>query len=368
MKVLVSAITYYPTVGGADDFARSIAEGVAARGHEVLVVTSDLEQHVSGKRLADTSPTNLAGVKIVRCRSVNLPGHVYPVWPGLFGRIRDFRPDLIHAFGLGYWSVDGPALHGRRPVLVSPTGGRYRAGRLYDLMRATLLKRVEAAPLWTALSESERGALKQDHPAAPEIRILSPSIVPSDWETVRPDPFPQLPRDGRILYAGRLSKDKGIDDLLEAFRVVRERYPASLAIVGPDYGYGPPPEEDGVYFAGTLDRESLVAAYQNSDLLVLPSYHEGFGIVLLEAMVAGKPVVAYANTSMPELCRDGINGTAVPTGDRGALADALAKLLGDAGLRQRLGLAGRRIALEEYARDRMIDTVIGFYRDTLAGY
>jgi glycosyltransferase involved in cell wall biosynthesis len=368
MRILVSAITYYPTVGGADDFARSIAEGVAARGHQVAVVTSDLEQHVSGKRLVETRSMELNGVRIVRCRSVNLPGHVYPVWPGFFRRVREFRPDLIHAFGLGYWSVDAPALTGRLPVLVSPTGGRYRTGRLYDLMRTTLLKRVESAPLWTALSESERGALRRDHPSARSIRILSPSIVPADWETIRPDPFPDVPREGRILYAGRLSKDKGIDDLLEAFRAARARRPAALAIVGPDYGYGRPTEEEGVHFAGTLDREALLAAYQNSELLVLPSFHEGFGIVLLEAMAAGKPVVAYANTSMPELCRDGVNGIAVPTGDRTALGEALAGLLGDAALRIRMGEAGRRIALEEYSRERMLDTVIALYRETLGAY
>jgi glycosyltransferase involved in cell wall biosynthesis len=155
---------------------------------------------------------------------------------------------------------------------------------------------------------------------------------------------------------------------VEAFRAAREVHPASLIIVGPDYGYGPPPSGDGIHYAGTLDRKTLVAAYHHCDMLVLPSFHEGFGIVLLEAMAAGKPVIAYANTSMPELCRDGVNGIAVPTGDRAALGDAIAQLLASASLRARLGSAGRAIAFEEFGRERMVDTVIALYRETLSAH
>ena len=367
MKILISCITYHPTLGGADDFVRSIAEGLVTRGHEVTVCASDLEKHIEGVKLADTAEKTLNGVLVVRCRSFNLPGHVYPVWPGLALQVRRAAPDLIHAFGLGYYSVDGAAgWQRRRPVIVSPTGGRYRRGRLYDLLGSHFLPKVEAVSLWTALSQSERRQLAADHPGHPGIEILSPSIDPDEWAVPLPDPFPGIPRGRRILYAGRLARDKGIDDLYVAFSRLRHDCPADLVLVGPDYGFKPPAESAGVHALGALDRKSLVAAYQHCDLLVLPSSHEGFGIVLLEAMAAGKPVIAYDNSSQPELVRDGENGLIVPTGDSQRLAIAMQQILDNRDLARSFGEAGRKRALGEFSRARMLDTAEAYYRRALA--
>lgn len=359
MRVLISAVTYHPTVGGADDFVRSVAEGLVERGHTVRVVASDLLRHVSGAKLDDRAPRRLHGVEIVRCRSLRIPGHIYPFWPGFFARAREFKPDLVHGFGLGYWSADAAARLGPGlPVVISPTGGRYRAGRLYGLMRRLLLDRTEAAPVWTALSESERSSLRAEHPAVRRIEILAPAIRRAEWESRRADPFPALPKGNRILYAGRLSIDKGIGDLLRAVQLVRRSMPAQLVIVGPDYGFGAPPQWAGIHYAGVLEREQLIAAYQHSDLLVLPSSHEGFGIVLLEAMAAGKPVIACDNTSMPELCRHNENGLLVRTGDVEGLAEAIWKILGSPEHRARFGAAGRARAFGELERERMLDRLL----------
>lgn len=365
MRVLLSCITYHPTVGGADDFARSIAEGVAARGHEVTVVASDLEQHVAGRKLADTKPRVFNGVRIVRCRSMNVPGHVYPIWPGFFAAARAFRPDVVHGFGLGYWSADAAArLDDSCAVIISPTGGRYRSGRLYELMRSTLLPATLDVPLWTALSHSERDSLRAAHPGAPRIEMLAPSVDPAEWSAARPDPFPEIPRP-RVLFVGRLARDKGVFDLIAAIRLARADRDARLVIAGPDYGAGDLPRESGIHHVGALDREMLVAAYRHCDLLALPSYHEGFGIVLLEAMAAGIPVVAYDNSSMPELCRDGENGKLAPTGSVEELASAIRAILADGDLARRFGERGRAIAFAEFSRNKMIDKALGFYRDAL---
>ncbi len=369
MRVLLSCITYHPTVGGADDFARSIAEGLARRGHDVAVATSDLERHVAGVRLRDTRDLVLGGVPVYRHRSYGVPGHCYPLWPGLAERIRRFRPDVIHAFGLGYYSVDGPSrMRVRHPVLVSPTGGRWREGRLYGFLRAAFGRHAERVPLWTALSRSERSSLRRDHPDAPAIEILSPSIDEEEWRIERPDPFSEIPRGRRILFAGRLSRDKGLDDLCAALRSLRAGTGAELLVAGPDYGYGEPPRVEGLHRLGVLPRETLLAAYQHCDVLVLPSYHEGFGIVLIEAMAAGKPVVAYDNTSMPELARDGQNGRCVPTGDVEALTEALRHLLDHPAEARAMGENGKRIARSEFGRGGMLDRVESLYRRVVADH
>jgi len=367
MKILLSTITYYPTIGGADDFARSIAEGLAARGHEVAVATSDLLQHVSGKKLSNTKKTNLNGVEIIRSKSFNLPGHCYPFWPGLRRIIRRFKPDIVHAFNFGYFSVDGAAFLSQKfPLIISPTGGRYRSGGMYDALKKVFERRVLRANIWTALSESERKSLRAEFPSAPRIEILSPSILPEEWKKISDDPFPDIPKNLRILFAGRLSRDKGIDDLIEAMQKVNKKIDAELIVAGPNYGYEVGKIEDKhIHFLGALDREKLVAVFKHSDLVVLPSYHEGFGIVLIEAMAAGKPVIAYDNSSMPELARDGENGFCVKTGDTEALADAIMKL-NDPLLRESYGNKGKEIVFREFNRQKMIDKVLELYLTALA--
>lgn len=366
MRVLLSSITYHPTVGGADDFIRSIAEGLTDRGHDVAVVASDLLRHVEGVRLENSSDCELNGVSIMRCRSHRIPGHVYPIWPGVFRRIRAFKPDLIHAFGLGYFSADAPALlRDHYPVVVSPTGGRYRSGRLYSLLRQTLLRQTEKTPLWTALSEHERTILRQAHPTAPPIRLLSPSVDGAEWNRERACPLPNV-TGPRILYAGRIASGKGIEDLLSAMPRIRKETGANLFLVGPSYGLSiSSAPEDGIHVAGAVDRDELIAHFQHCDVFALPSYHEGFGIVLAEAMAAGKPLVAYDNTAMPELCRDGITGRTVPTGDRDALAAALTDIVVDTQKARSFGDTGRRVASEEYSRAAMIDQIEKIYSETL---
>lgn len=351
MRILISAVTYYPTVGGADDFVRSIAEGAAARGHDVLVVASDLLQHVAGIRLKDSGEALVNGVRVVRCRSVNLPGHIYPVWPGLFAHVRRFKPDVIHGFGLGYWSADAAALYRKKiPVIVSPTGGRYRSGRLYGVLQR-LFSGTREVP-WTALSLSEKEALR-----AP--LMLAPSIMPEEWLGERPDPFPHIPKGRRVLFVGRLCRDKGIFDLLAA----KPATDSQVILAGPDYGAGEIQVMEGVHRVGALEREKLVAAYQHADVVVLPSYHEGFGIVLLEAMAAAKPVIAYDNTSMPELVRHGENGLLVKTGDIEGLAAGINALLADG---KEYGIRGRARAFKDYGRNEMVSRAIAHYRAALA--
>lgn len=343
MKVLLSAITYHPTVGGADDFVRSIAEGLAARGHDVRVVASDLLRHVAGVKLSDTTEKTLNGVRIIRCPSWNIPGRIYPIWPGFFREVLRFRPDVIHGFGLGYFSADAPALMRRHfPTVISPTGGRFRSN----------LFGVASVSRWTALSESERRSLREIMRG--RASILSPSVDPSEWETIRPDPFPQIPRGRRVIFAGRLAKDKGLPDLLAT------NARCDFVIVGPDYGFGPIAPRPNVHVIGELDRERLIAAYQHCDVVVLPSYHEGFGIVLLEAMAAGKPAIAYDNTSMPEL-----TSLLVKTGDIAGLSSMIESVLDDP---KDYSARGQERAFREFSRTGMIDRVLALYRETLANF
>jgi glycosyltransferase involved in cell wall biosynthesis len=154
---------------------------------------------------------------------------------------------------------------------------------------------------------------------------------------------------GRLLHAGRLGHEKNIDVVFKAFAQVLERHPAcTLDVIGD----GPAREslarlagrlgiESNVRMRGFVDRRALGRMYCDYDAFVTASTIETQGIVLLEAMSAGLPIVGVRALAIPELVEDGRSGLLVEPGDSAALADAMARLLADEPLRASMGAAGR---------------------------
>jgi len=149
-----------------------------------------------------------------------------------------------------------------------------------------------------------------------------------------------------VLTVSRLvERSKGLEDLVRAWQQVVARFPAArLRIVGD----GPARSSlqalvrelgisSAVALSGTVNDSELVSAYGDADLFVLPSAQEGFGLVFLEAMAAGLPVIAADSGASPELVQDGVTGRLVRFGDTSGISDAICDLLGRPGLRTKLG-------------------------------
>ena len=152
----------------------------------------------------------------------------------------------------------------------------------------------------------------------------------------------------RLILVGRLSAEKGIAGLLEALALIAPAKRPQLAIVGD----GPLRAEldalvarlgldADVAFLGRLPESETLAAVARSDALVLPSFMEGLPIVLMEAMALGKPVIATRVAGIPELVTDGESGLLFTPSNWPELAEKIALLASDEGLRQRLGAAGK---------------------------
>ena len=170
--------------------------------------------------------------------------------------------------------------------------------------------------------------------------------VPAETGTEDEPPF--------VLYAGRLSPEKGVLELLEAANgiplvvagdgALRDRVPNAL---------------------GFVPHDELVRLYERSAVVAVPSYREGFGVVCAEAMAHGRPVVASAVGGLLDLVVDGETGLHVPPGDVGALRAALARLLGDRDLRRRLGDAARERIRERFSWDAVTAATLDAYREAL---
>jgi len=191
------------------------------------------------------------------------------------------------------------------------------------------------------------------------------AVIPCGVDTELFRPMPQveakrllaLPPDPLLLYVGRLQPIKGLETLLDAMTALDGA--AQLLIVGgdqdePENGHADYLRErvsvlglrERVSFLGAQPQERLRLFYAAADATVMPSYYESFGMVALEAMACGSPVIASRVGGLTTTVRDGVTGFLVPEGDAGALAERVALLLEDRGRRALLGREAQRWAAE----------------------
>lgn len=169
-------------------------------------------------------------------------------------------------------------------------------------------------------------------------------------------------------FVGRIVRDKGIEELAAAWRVLRDEFPAArLLLVGP-------PEASDAVSGGTAAAlaadprvhqpghvDDPAPYYRMMDVLVLPSYREGFPNVLLEGGASGVPMVTTRVPGCVDAVEDGRTGALVPPGDADALAAALRAYLADPALRARHGRAARERVLAEFGRERIWDGLVALY-------
>jgi phosphatidylinositol alpha-mannosyltransferase len=200
-------------------------------------------------------------------------------------------------------------------------------------------------------------------------------IIPNGVDTERftPDaarPALASPHRPAIVFVGRFDPRNGLDALIEAYRLVRQRgRDAQLVVVGDG------PERSryhaqaaglpDVTFAGRVSAEALPGYYAAGAIYACPTVLGSFGITLLEAMATARPVVCYDTSGFRAVVRDGVEGLRTPVGDVEALADALVRLLDDEALRRRLGQAGRQRAAT-FAWPAVADAVLGVYARLVA--
>ena len=176
-----------------------------------------------------------------------------------------------------------------------------------------------------------------------------------------------------VAFVGRLTSDKGIPELMEAFLQLAAQFPdLRLLLVGCFEDEDPLPvatrrcveTHPHVIFAGPV--QDTATYYAIADVLVLPSHREGLPTVVLEAQAAGKPVVGASATGIVDLVVDGETGLLFPVGDVPALAEALARLITDKALASKLGLAGQEQVIRKFQQEQIWEALyreyLGFLR------
>ncbi len=175
-----------------------------------------------------------------------------------------------------------------------------------------------------------------------------------------------------ILYVGRLTKRKGVDILLKAIPMIKDLIPNILLYI---IGEGPQDNElkeivkdlnidNNVKFLGFVSEEEKYSYYKHVDICIIPSIDEPFGIVLLEAMACGKPIVASNVGGIPFVVEDGKTGILVKPGDVDILAEKIIMLLQSEELREQMGMAGKE-KTANFSWQVIAEQTVKIYKDLI---
>jgi glycosyltransferase involved in cell wall biosynthesis len=384
MRILVASHNY-PRFSGdpAGFYVRQLALGFQQRGHEVLVVVP----HVAGTAEREVED----GVSVLRFRygpdrleqvgyrgdarpsrilaAPLLPCYLLAFRSALKRALREFHPDMVHA----HWWLPAGRLVSRLgvPFLVTSHGSDVRLMERSGMLRSSARGVALRARRWTAASRFLARDIERQLDLAGEAVAVTPMPIDlAEFEAGQRAPKTSPPR---ILFAGNLLESKGVDILIEAVTILRDRQrPCALRILG----QGPHEAalralirqrhlEGVVSIYPFVPRSAMPAEYGAATVTVLPTrgQAEGLGLVLVEALMAGSAVIGTPAGGIPEVVLDRQTGLIVPDGDPNALADALDTVLGDAALRQRLIAGGQAHVRQLYGVDACVDRFLALFDD-----
>ena len=280
--------------------------------------------------------------------------------PGLALRIRRelrrLRPDVVHTH-LVHGDVYG-ALGAGGAALVSTkhNDDRFRLGPFRYAERALARRAARVIAITEAL---RRFCVDRVGLPAGKVEVVHYGLdgLPEPWGPGIDVPLPEGARV--LLCVARLAEQKGVDVAVRALPALREREPRAVLVV---LGEGPERARlggEGVYLPGRVG--DVAAWYQRAELLVHSARWEGFGLALLEAMLAGKAVVATEVSAAPEVVAAGETGLLVPPDDPAALADAVLELLGDPARAEAMDAAGLARARSEFSVAKMAERTAAVY-------
>ena len=406
MRIMLATDCYPPPlVGGRDLQVQMLARELSRRGHDVEVITL---AGIAGARTetdGDILVHRMAGWSRILSRfyaNPDQPFHPTIPDPGLVHSLADLvrqrRPEVVHSHSWMLHSVL-PFLPSRQTrlvvtmheySLVCPKGtfvyrdgvcdgpsfgkcvrcasGQYGAIRSVALTTGLALTRGLRRRVDRYLAVSTAVAMACSSLAAGGQRPIDviPPFLPDDcFQPAGADRPAFVPATGDyVMFAGALSPHKGVDVLLEAYEELDPAVP--LVLVGLRHKDTPHHFPDGVIVVENVPHSDVMRAWAHCAVAVVPSrWPEPFGLVAIEAMATGRPVVASSVGGLPDIVLDGVTGILVPPGDVGALRASILQLLADPERRTRMGQAGRQRAAS-YSASAVVPQIERVYEEVIA--
>jgi glycosyltransferase involved in cell wall biosynthesis len=389
MRVLHVAGAVAPALGGPSTAALQMCQALARKGLQVSLLTTDLAER--GSFAPFYRPKTLSREERQQLHHYDFKVTCFPAtWPTRYAHSPQMRPtletsiadaDVVHVHTVYLWTSSAAADIARRmriPYVIRPHGSFMPHLRHRNRLAKSIYHQLVGLPLWNRAaaihytSETEREQAR-------DVGITAPAaVIPLGIDLQE---FAELPARGTfrrrigagdgplIVFLGRLAPRKGLDLLVTAFSRLAKRFPdAHLVLAGPDeFGF----EETlrgTIHKLGLSDRVSLPglvagddkrALLADTDLWVLPSYGENFGLAVVEALAAGCAVIVSDRVDIHEELRD-MDACAVTPCDADSLAGAMKRLLDNAADREELSRRARAAATR-FSWDSRIEPLIALY-------
>jgi len=390
MKVVNIVQRYAPAVGGSETWCQEVCRYLARTGHDVEVITYNVNKEEEfWREPLDKERTVAFGERyldqgvLVRRYIRSLPIHT--IHHLIYGRLLDqlfkiyfFGPHSAEMYGKMWRSIrkaDVVFLH------TAPYPHNYFAFLYAKLFRKKtvfvphfhpkhphyerwsnywLMKKCDGV---ITVSEYEKDYLCSKGITKDKIHVTGNAIHPESYAPLDMNAFRAsvtqkygLHKEQIITFIGRKTKEKGVSHLIEAVKALRKDIPVKLFLVGPTidwytdlYESLDPNDRETIIEMGVLSHQEKVNLLHMSDLLVLPSQYEAFGIVFLEAWICGVPVLGTTEGAMPSVI--GEDGFLCKFGDAADLKLRLAEALADPELLKSKGAQGKAKVLQEYTWD-----------------
>ena len=380
MRIGIVSDYYYPQLGGITEHAYGQATELANRGHEVTLVTPKL---LVSPKTVDRAPARPENFEVIRV------GRAYPFYINASETLLTIGPRLPFEVSRAFAKRKFDVLHVHNPfgpflpiTAIMRSKARVTVGTIHSVVpEGYKILRAVRRPLQIVFGRLDAriavssAVVESIQPYFPK---LSFDVIPNGIDTgfFSPDAQPLEHLNGgkrNVLFVGRFDPRNGLKEMLRAFILLRERRDdVRLVILGdgplrPVFQRSIPVElRDDVLFEGRVDQ--LRPRYlASTEILCTPCHLASFGMVLLEAMSAGVPVVASQISGFKLLMQQGVEGLLVDHDGAGTnFAEALDHLLDNPELAQRMGVAGRERAVSSFAWEIVVDRLEELYERLLA--
>lgn len=379
ISILKTSIRFPPAVGGAEFYLENIADKLSQNEFKLKVITTDLKQHIDNFKFTKNDLINFKkDYPVLRCKSFHIPRTTYHISLPLLNNLFKSDEDIFHSYCIHYFPALAAKLVSqikKKPFFCTP---------IFDLNNAVKNKSVfqfYARYILNAngtifISKFEQQALEQFMNCKIKNSIIIPpsidsNFVPPDFSENIKNPFSYLHNfKHRLLFVGRLSYGKGLDILVKAAKILHDKIGDFVLIIcGKDFGYYDKLKKilkdsglENVYIYPEISREEINYLYSISDVYILPSRYEAFGIVITEAMAYKTPVIGMNNTAIPYLIKDNETGLLFENENYWDLADKIIKLLNSKNLQDKLIENAYNMIMKDYTWKKNIPKLIDFYK------
>jgi glycosyltransferase involved in cell wall biosynthesis len=374
MRILQVTPFYSPVHGGSAEVPYQLSKGLAQRGHEVTIYTSNYKL---GWEYINSVPE-------ARVRSFKtwLSGAKFFITPGMVVQVKRAikKFNIVHMHN--YYTFQNVIVHHYVkkhdiPYVLQAHGSvatyfeRGSLKRIFDTIWGYAILKDASKLIAVTPIEAER--YKSMGISGDKIEIIPHGIDPTEFEDLPPrgefrGKYGLTEYQRIILYLGRINKIKGLDLLASAFAGLSgDFHNATLVIAGPDDGYLLALErlikqlkiEEQVLFTGPIYGREKLQAYVDADVYVLPSSYEIFGITVLEACACGTPVIVTDRCGIANVI-NGRAGLVVPY-DKDQLTNAILHMLDDDKLRREFGEKGKLLVREKFNWEKIAEQVENIY-------